>query len=143
MSTREIKHHYAGVLVVTENGKMIGQQRDDKVGIDNPGKVATFGGTVEDGEDYRFAAWRELVKEETNLTSPEDELILFYEDESWRPLTSEWEARHFYVVKISDEQLKTLKVYEGQDWVEIKGSDDTNLVDAWRNVIEAYVKLVN
>ncbi len=33
---------------------MIGQQRDNKVGIDNPGKVATFGGTVENGETYRL-----------------------------------------------------------------------------------------
>ncbi len=91
MSKENPIHHYAGVLLITNNGKMIGQQRDNKVGIDTPGKVATFGGTVKNGGTYRFAAWRELVEEETNLTTPEDELNLFFEDKSWRPLTSEWE----------------------------------------------------
>jgi 8-oxo-dGTP pyrophosphatase MutT (NUDIX family) len=133
------KHHYAGVLLVTSSGKLIGQQRDDRPDIDNPGKVATFGGTVEAGEDYSFAAWRELVQEETNLTNPESEFELFFEDESWRPLTSEWEARHFYKVIISDETLENLEVYEGKGWAEILGPDDPNLVDAWRKVIEAYL----
>lgn len=62
-----IEHHYAGVLIETEDGRLIGQQRDDKPGIDNPGRVGTFGGTVEKGEDPKQAAWRELVQEETNL----------------------------------------------------------------------------
>ncbi|MAU34095.1 NUDIX hydrolase, partial [Candidatus Saccharibacteria bacterium] len=65
MSSQENAHHYAGILLVTESGKLIGQRRDDKPGIDNPGKVATFGGTVEEGESFRYAAWRELVEEET------------------------------------------------------------------------------
>jgi 8-oxo-dGTP pyrophosphatase MutT (NUDIX family) len=143
MNENEITHHYAGVLLITNSGKMIGQQRDDKVGIDNPGKVATFGGTVEDGETYRFAAWRELVEEETNLTTSENEFTLFFEDKSWRPLTAEWEERHFYTVFIDDGILETLEVHEGQGWIEITGVDDPNLVDAWRNVIGAYLKLVN
>jgi 8-oxo-dGTP pyrophosphatase MutT (NUDIX family) len=109
MNDPEITHHYAGVLVVTKSGKMIGQQRDDKPGIDNPGKIATFGGTVEEGESYRYAAWRELVEEETNLNIQEESLELFLEDTSWRPLTSEWEARHFYKVIIDDTVLDTLE----------------------------------
>ena len=88
MAIGKTKHHYAGILIITQSGRLIGQQRDDKKGIDNPGKVATFGGTVEDGEDYRHAAWRELVEEETNLNIAEDALELFLEDKSWRPLTA-------------------------------------------------------
>lgn len=141
MSEESPIHHYAGVLLVTKSGKMIGQRRDNKAGIDNPGKVATFGGTVEDGETYRFAAWRELVKEETNLTTQEEDLNLFYEDTSWRPLTAEWEERHFYAALIDDTSLETLEVYEGQGYAEITGADDPDLVDAWRNVIKAYVDL--
>lgn len=140
MNMKEITHHYAGVLIVTDSGKLIGQQRDDKPGIDNPGKVATFGGAVEDGEDYRHAAWRELVAEETNLKIIEDELELFLEDESWRPLTAEWEMRHFYKVFIGDDELEKLKVYEGQGWAEINGANDPDLVESWRNVIEDYLK---
>ncbi len=139
MESKEITHHYAGILLVTESGKLIGRQRDDKPGIDNPGKVATFGGTVEDGESYRYAAWRELVEEETNLEVPESGLELFYEDTSWRPLTSEWEARHFYKLIINEAQLSAMEVYEGQGWAEIEGPNDPRIVDAWRVVIEKYL----
>lgn len=141
MAIGETKHHYAGVLIITQSGRLIGQGRDDKKGIDNPGKVATFGGTVEDGEDYRHAAWRELVEEETNLNIAEDELELFLEDKSWRPLTAEWEIRHFYKVFITDDELEKMKVYEGQGWAEINGVDDSNLVESWRKVIEHYLKV--
>lgn len=140
MAIGETKHHYAGILIITQSGRLIGQQRDDKKGIDNPGKVATFGGTVEDGEDYRHAAWRELV-EETNLNIAEDELELFLEDKSWRPLTTEWEVRHFYKVFITDDELEKMKVYEGRGWAEIKGADDPDLVESWRKVIEHYLKV--
>ncbi len=141
MEDPNITHHYAGVLLVTDTGKIVGQQRDDKPGIDNPGRVATFGGTVEDNEDYRHAAWRELVEEETNLNIPEESLKLFLEDKSWRPLTSEWELRHFYYAKISEKDLEKLKVHEGQGWAIIKNEKDPNLVDAWRNVIQKYKEL--
>lgn len=140
MNKNTIAHHYAGVLLVTNDGRMVGQQRDDKPGIDNPGKVATFGGTVEDGEDYRHAAWRELVEEETNLIIPEESLELLLEDESWRPLTSEWEKRHFYVARITNEDLNNLEVYEGQGWAVINDENDPNLADAWRTVIQEYRK---
>lgn len=139
MNTQEITHHYAGILLVTESGRLIGQQRDDKPGIDNPGKIATFGGTVEDGEIYSYAAWRELVEEETNLDASESELELFFEDSSWRPLTSEWEARHFYKLIITENQLSTMEVYEGQGWAEINGSNDPRLADAWRVVVDVYL----
>ncbi len=141
MAIGKTKHHYAGILIITQSGRLIGQQRDDKKGIDNPGKVATFGGTVEEGEDYRHAAWRELVEEETNLNIAEDELELFLEDKSWRPLTAEWEIRHFYKVFITDEELEKMKVYEGRGWAEINGVDDSNLVESWRKVIEHYLKV--
>ena len=139
MSSQENAHHYAGILLVTESGKLIGQRRDDKPGIDNPGKVATFGGTVEEGESFRYAAWRELVEEETNLKVPESELILFFEDTSWRPLTSEWESRHFYKLLISESQLINMEVYEGKGWAEIEGPNDPKLVDTWRVVIGKYL----
>ncbi len=134
-----ITHHYAGLLLVTESGKIIGQQRDNNPNIDNPGKVATFGGTVEAGEDYRHAAWRELVEEETNLKTSEASLELFLEDNSWRPLTKEWEARHFYLAKISDAELDNLEVYEGMGWVGIIDENDASLVDEWRTVIKTYL----
>lgn len=134
-----IAHHYAGVLLETEDGRLIGQRRDDKPGIDNPGRVATFGGTVEDGEDPLQAAWRELVEEETNLKIDKDRLRHFLTDTAFRKLTNEQEARHFYVATITNEELNQLEVYEGQGWAEISGAEDPLLVDLWRPVIETYL----
>lgn len=135
----DIEHHYAGVLLVTSSGRLIGQQRDDKPGIDNPGKIGTFGGTVEPGEHYRHAAWRELVSEETNLKIEENKLRLFLEDTAWRKLTKEWEARHFYYALISETDLNNLEVYEGQGWAEIKEVNDPRLIELWRPVVQRFI----
>src|SRR5580700_11474393 len=97
----DIKHHYAGVLLETEDGRIIGQQRDDKPDIDNPGRVGTFGGTVEASEDPQEAAWRELVKEETDLQIEKGALKLFLVDTAFRKLTNEQEVRHFYAARIT------------------------------------------
>ena len=79
------------------------------------------------------------MEEETNLEASESELELLFEDTSWRPLTSEWEARHFYKLVITEKQLSTMEVYEGQGWAEIDGANDPRLVDAWRAVVKAYL----
>ena len=139
----KVDHHYTGVVLVTETGKIIGQQRDDKAGIDNPGRVGTFGGTVEAGEQPQYAAWRELTQEETNLKLDEQALHPFYEDVEWRELTKEWEARHFYYANIMDADLDTLEVYEGQGWAVINSSQDPNLIDLWRPVIKKLEKTLN
>ena len=131
-------HDYAGILLVTSDGRFVCQQRDDKPGIDNPGKVATFGGTVEEGETPRYAAWRELTREETNLSLAEEDLTLYYQDVAHRPLTDEYESRHFFFTRISDEQLDSLEVYEGQRWVYVDDENDTRLVDSWRTALQAY-----
>lgn len=133
-----ITHHYAGVLLVTKDGRMIGQQRDDIPGIDNPGKVATFGGLIDPGETPLQAAVRELVAEETNLLRTPDQLTLFLEDVAWRDLTSEWAGRHFYYTHITDEELANLEVHEGQGWAEIMNEDDKDLVDTWRVVVKLF-----
>lgn len=131
----EIKHHFAGVFLVTESGKVVGQKRDDKPSIDNPGKVGNFGGTVEEGEDPLHAAWRELVQEETNLKIEKSSIKHLMDDVSWRKLTGEWEVRHFYYAYIKDSDLAGLEVYEGQGWAYIDGPDDPNLIDNWREPV--------
>lgn len=137
-NTVEATHHYAGVLLVTESGKLIAQQRDDKPGIDNPGRVATFGGAVDPGEDFRHAAWREIVEEETNLNLNEEDFEHFLEDRAWRPLTAEWAERHFFIVTIPDSALETLEIYEGKGWVALTDSTDERIVDSWRPVFDQF-----
>lgn len=140
-SIKDVDHHYAGVLIVTESGKLVGQRRDNKTNIDNPGKIGTFGGTVEPNEDPRQAAWRELTQEETNLSIEPSSIEPLFEDVAWRELTKEWEARHFFVARINDTDLAGMEVYEGEGWAYINGSDDPDLIELWRPIIKKTIEV--
>lgn len=137
---QDIEHRYAGVLLVTNSGKVIGQRRDNKPTIDNPNKIGTFGGTVDPGESPLEGAWRELVQEETNLKLFKEDLQPFMEDVAWRALTKEWEARYFFYTRITDEDVRNLEVYEGQGWAYINGLDDPDLIELWRPVVDKLYK---
>lgn len=133
---QEIKHHYAGIFLITETGKVVGQKRDDKPGIDNPGKVAGFGGTVEIGEQPKEAIWRELTQEETNLNLNLSDIHYLFDDIVWRKLTNEWEVRHFYYALIKEADLNTIEIYEGQGWAYINSPEDQELAESWRPVVK-------
>lgn len=129
----EIEHRYAGVFLITNSDKVVGQKRDNIPTIDNPNKVSTFGGTIEVNENPLDAVWRELVEEETNLKLQKENFQLLLEDVAWRELTREWEIRYFYYAKITDQQLADMEVYEGQGWAYITSPDDPNLIALWRD----------
>jgi 8-oxo-dGTP pyrophosphatase MutT (NUDIX family) len=138
---KNIHHQYAVTLLVTEDGRLIGQQRDDKLDIDSPGKVGLFGGSVEPGETPLDTAWRELVGEETNLQIDKGSLVLFFEQINWREMTNEWERGYFFYTKISNEQLNQFEVYEGVGWGEITGPDDPNLAKVVKPAINKFLEL--
>lgn len=138
----DINHHYAGVFLVTETRELIGQLRDDKPDIDNPGKVTTFGGTVEKDEAPLDAAWRELILEETNLKLEKDAIQHLFDTVAWRERTSEWEVQHFFYATITDDELHNLEVYEGQGWKVIRGSEDPQLVDVWRPAVSKMLEVL-
>jgi 8-oxo-dGTP pyrophosphatase MutT (NUDIX family) len=139
----EINHHFACVFLITRSGRIVGQLRDDRPGIDNPGKVGAFGGTIEPDEDPLSAAYRELVQEETNLKITKSEIEHLVDDVAWRELTNEWEVRHFYYVNIDDSDLETMEVYEGQGWAYINGPKDTRLIKTWQSIIETLIERLN
>lgn len=132
----DLAHHYAGVFLITEFGDIIGHVRDDKPGIDAPGRVSTFGGTIEpEDESPLHGALRELV-EETNLEVDPFEMRPLITTAGWRPLTEEWEGRHIFYLTIPDEAVSALEIYEGQGWTVITGPDDPRLVDDWREFVQ-------
>jgi 8-oxo-dGTP pyrophosphatase MutT (NUDIX family) len=59
-------HAAAGVVLITSDGRLILQLRDDIPTIDNPGMITPFGGGAEPGETPPQCAVRELG-EETGL----------------------------------------------------------------------------
>lgn len=133
-NTDKIKHDYAGVFLITESGKVIGQKRDNKPTIDYPDKVGIFGGAVEEGESPLDAAWRELTQEETNIKMDKKDIKHLLDDIAWRELTKEWEVRHFYYAYIKNEALDKLEVYEGQGWAYISGPNEPDLIESGQPV---------
>lgn len=69
----EHTHAAAGVFLLTQDGRIILQLRDDIPGIDNPGMITSFGGAAEPGETPVECALRELA-EETGLEVAPDAL---------------------------------------------------------------------
>lgn len=133
---------YAGVLLVTESGTMAGQLRDDTPSIRNPGRIGTFGGGVEDGETPIDGAHREL-REEISLVIAKSAMRLFRTDIEQRALDGMPEARFFYAARVSDRQLDTMEVYEGQGWVNIGGHRNPLLIPEWVPVIRHYEDIRN
>jgi 8-oxo-dGTP pyrophosphatase MutT (NUDIX family) len=66
-------HAAAGVFLLTPDGRVILQLRDDIPGIDNPGMITSFGGAAEPGETPLQCALREIA-EETGLRPAPDAL---------------------------------------------------------------------
>lgn len=60
---------FAAVILVTPEGKVAVQLRDDKPGIADPGTLMVFAGALLDGEQPEDGARREL-EEETTLRLP-------------------------------------------------------------------------
>jgi 8-oxo-dGTP pyrophosphatase MutT (NUDIX family) len=66
-------HAAAGVLLLTEDRRLVLQLRDNKPDIHYPGMIATFGGGAEPGETPVDCALRELA-EETGIHARAEDL---------------------------------------------------------------------
>ncbi len=66
----KIDGHSAGVVLIRKDGAILLQLRDDKPTIAYPNYWCLVGGHVEEGEDYKLAAIREL-EEESGVKIPD------------------------------------------------------------------------
>lgn len=66
MIDKETTNIGANALLLTNEGKLILQQRDTNPQIMNPGRIAMFGGTIDSSEDIMVGLKREL-QEELNI----------------------------------------------------------------------------
>lgn len=113
-------HRYAATLFIAPDGTMHGHLRDNKPGIDQPGKIGGFGGACEGRETPLQAAVREL-HEETDRTFAPEQLELLARYIVWRPLTREYEQTTIYIVR--DFDVTGMKVFEGQGVAPITAAD--------------------
>lgn len=114
-------HRYAAAFFVGPDGTLYGQLRDDKPGIDQPGKIGAFGGACEEGETPLQTLVREL-HEETDRTWRPEQLELFSRYVVWRPLTREYEQANIYLARNIDPA--GMRIHEGQGIAPILAPDD-------------------
>ncbi len=129
----------AGTILVAPDGSLLLQQRDDKPGINDPGMLTAFGGSVEEHETPRQGAVREL-HEETNLDfKPEDlrYLITFL-----RPLPLNGQPRHMTYFTLSNVATSNLEIYEGLGYQSIavteEATSQSQLTEATILAVNAY-----
>jgi 8-oxo-dGTP pyrophosphatase MutT (NUDIX family) len=133
------KIRYSGVLLLDCKGRFILQRRDNKLGIANPGKLTTFGGSALDNENSMQCAIRE-IKEEVNLLLSENDLKLLLQ-----------RIEHFddkevdctiYLCRNIDINILCLREGEAIEYIlPNQKMNDLNLSCLCKNVISQYIKL--
>ena len=112
----------ASIILVSTEGKLLFQERDDKPGIRNPGKITAWGGACENEETPLQAAVREM-REETNLRPTEADFTFLKEYPRNDYIDGRQVVNYVYILnKVSEENLK---VYEGQGFVSMSATDST------------------
>jgi len=104
----------AHALLVTKEGKIILQQRDNILGIVNPGLISMFGGTIKAKDNLEQGLRRELLEElELNIDNyTVEKLGTFLKTKEMDGL--DW-VINVWVVKNVD--LENLKIHEGKGFV--------------------------
>ncbi|MBP6882550.1 MAG: NUDIX domain-containing protein [Candidatus Levybacteria bacterium] len=130
---------YSGVLIKTTDNKLLLQQRDHTFGIVNPGKLAIFGGSVEEDESFEDCAIRE-IREEVGLVVKNTQLKILgiYYDQI--PNIGEVES---YIFLVEDVDRTKLVLTEGESIFELDPSEDLtnlNLTTLCRHALTDFLK---
>lgn len=105
------RHDVCGVILYSDDGRVLLQQRDDKPTIPYPGCWTFFGGALEAGETPDEAIRRELL-EELSLEQP---LTFWYDYECpVRTIPGEVVTRNYMYVGRLARPVESLVLLEGQ-----------------------------
>lgn len=131
----------ANVIILTPDGKVILQLRDDKPGISCPGQITAFGGSCEKNEEPLQAAKREM-KEELGLDLQDKDLTFW---KAYRKTVMEHGEDSLVNLFILNYplQAKEITVFEGQGYFLVSPDDDFNSINftpAARHFISDFFK---
>ena len=131
----------ANVMLLTDDGKLILQLRDDKPGISCPGQITAFGGMCESNEIPLETAKREM-QEELGLRLNDDDLTPWT---VFRKTMAEHGEDSFVNLFVLGHSLRPeeLTVYEGQGYFLVSPDDDLdkiNFTPAARQFVAQFFK---
>ena len=120
-------------LIVDEDSRLCLQLRDERNDIFFPGLWGLFGGSVESNETPSEALCREIEEELEIEISNFEKILTITVDFAHESLKGK--KRHFFLVKVTQDQKKNMKLNEGQkfeffDIKDIPHSKDLAPVDA-------------
>jgi mutator protein MutT len=101
-------------IVMTNEGQVLLQLRDDKNGIFFPNHWGFFGGAIEKNETPDCALMREL-EEELCVEFTNAQVEKMFTIELGFSQNSDLIKRIFYAVKIANEQIKKIQLCEGKE----------------------------
>ena len=104
----------AHALLITNDGKVVLQQRDTRPGIINSGLISMFGGTIKSTDSLKEGLKRELKEElELDINNYEvEQLGTFYKTKKLDGV--DWEVNVFTVKTVG---IENLKLHEGKEFV--------------------------
>jgi 8-oxo-dGTP pyrophosphatase MutT (NUDIX family) len=117
---------FAGVILITNENKILLQRRNNKPGIDNPGKVALFGGGINPDEEPISAAVRE-IQEELCLELEKNSLEFFQEYHKTVAMHGRDVINYIFIAK--NINLKDVTLLEGDGVILISSRDDLENYD--------------
>ena len=106
-----------GILLILDNKFFILQHRDMNEYIYYPGKIGLFGGEIEDNENPKEAAIRE-IKEELSINIIDPKLISILSLDLLDQL--KFRRRYFYTADIDQASFNNINLTEGQGIIKIE-----------------------
>lgn len=131
----------AVALIISTDGTVLLQKRDQKSGITNPGKISMFGGSVEEGETVEAALGRELEEELGMKIEKRDITKLGTYYKSVELDGEEYEINVFVVRGIDATKLN---LYEGEEIYHLdthENPNNLNMTRITKLAIKDYLKL--
>ena len=130
-SSEELQGRVGAVMLIRENGELLMQHRDVKIGLRNSGKWVPPGGHAEIYEDMKTCAQREFL-EETNYDCQDLQFLTEFADyvEGWPPysLSIFWA---YY------DEVQKVQCLEGQNLKFIRW-EDAHLYDIPKNILNLW-----
>lgn len=118
------KYRWSGVLLITDDNKLISMHRDNNPDISEPNSYGIFGGAAEGNESPLVAAMRE-INEETNINPRMEDFEFFksyVQDRDY--LDQPAEISVFILRNINPAELVT---YEGQGIKILENAEDSRI----------------